>query len=44
MDISVIFQDFSMNFSMHVPQVLPEESVSQIFYVVLSFYFMSKNG
>ena len=29
---------------MHVLKVLPEGSVSQILYLGLSFYFMSKNG
>ena len=44
MDISVIVQDFSMKFSMHVLKVFPEGSVSQILYLVLSVFFMSKNG
>ena len=44
MDISFIVQDFSMRFSMHVLKVLLEGSVSQIFDLGFSFYFMSKNG
>ena len=44
MDISVIVQNFSTNLFMHVLKVLPEGSLSQIFYLGLSFYFMTKNG
>ena len=43
MDMSVIVQDFSMAFCMHVLKVLLEGSMSQIFVLGLSFYFMSKN-
>ena len=44
MDISVTFKDFKMKFSMHVLKVLLEGTVSQIFDLGFSFYFMSKNG
>ena len=44
MNISVIVQDFSMKFSMHVLRVLLEGAMSQIFDLCLSFYFMSKKG
>ena len=42
MDISVTLKDFKMKFSMHVLKVLLEGTVSQIFYLGLSFYFIKK--
>ena len=44
MDISVTLKDFKMKFSMHVLKVLLEGTVSQIFYLGLSFYFIKITG
>ena len=39
-DISIIVADIILKFCMWVLHILPEGSVSQIFYLGLSFYFM----
>ena len=39
-DISVTTSDITMKFSMIAPYINPEGSVSQIFYLGPSFYFM----
>ena len=39
-DISIILADIILNFFMLVLHILPEGSVSQIFHLDLSFYFM----
>ena len=44
MDISVTIHIISLRFSVYIRKVLPEGSVSQIFYLGPSFYFMAKNG
>ena len=44
MDILVTIYGFDLRFRVHVVNVLLEGSVSQIFNLGFSFYFMSKNG
>ena len=39
-DISIIIADIILKFCMLVLHILPEGSMSQIFYLGLSFYFM----
>ena len=43
-DISITIYAIEMNFSVCISNVLPEGSVSQIFYLGPSYYFMSKIG
>ena len=43
-DISVAIKVFDLKFSVCVLGIVFEGSMSQIFYLGLSFYFMSKNG
>ena len=42
--ISINFVLDGLKFSVHVPDIHVEGTVSQIFVLGLSFYFMSKNG
>ena len=44
MDISSTMDDTGLKFSMCALMILPEGSASQIFYLGLTFHFMSKNG
>ena len=44
MDISLIFEVSDLKFSTGVDNLHMQGTVSQIFYLGPSFYFMSKNG
>ena len=43
-DISFTMQGIILKFSTHIPKVLMEGSLSQIFYLALSSNFILKNG
>ena len=44
MDISLTIYVIDLRYSVYILKVLVEGSVSQIFYLGPSFYFMAKNG